>query len=126
MFKIKKPIFVLLASVLVWLVPFVLSIPFFGSSGNLLINFWLFKSIMILILVITTYFSFRFLVAAHSSDWLYLSVFTIFVNIILDYFILIPVAKYSPSDYLLQIFSIYIVFIPLSIYFENKSNFENI
>ena len=43
----------LIAALLSWLVPFLIAVPFYGKNGNLLIDLWLFKSIMIVVATIT-------------------------------------------------------------------------
>jgi hypothetical protein len=120
MSSFKKISFTVALAVLVWLIPFVASIPFFNTSGVLVVNFWLFKLIMVLCLCLVTFFGFRLLHKKLIENTILLSVYTIIINTLLDILILIPIAKYSITDYILQIFSIYIIFIPVSIYFSKK------
>jgi len=120
MSNFKKTLWVFGFSILVWIVPFLVSIPFFNSSGSLVINFWLFKLIMVVFVILVTFFGYKFLNKKLIQNTFWLSVLTVLINTLLDVLILIPVAKYTARDYILQIFCIYIIFIPTAIYFSNK------
>lgn len=120
MSNFKKTVWVFGFSTLVWIVPFIVSIPFFNSSGSLAVNFWLFKLIMVVVLSLVTFFGYKFLNKMLIQNTFWLSILTVLINTLLDVFILIPVAKYSFLDYILQILSIYVIFIPTSIYFSKK------
>jgi hypothetical protein len=115
-----------LLSLAVWLVPFALSVPFFNTQGELIINLWLFKLIMVLVLTITTYFSTKIYLAKQSQklvlNWTVLSFFAVFINFILDYFTVVQLSKLSVFDHLLQIGIIYLVFIPVSVFFAYKTS----
>lgn len=109
-----------LASILIsWVVPLVVSFFFFDQKGQLVINFWLFKAIMVFVLGLVSFLLFRFLAKKFTlniNQKIVLSLVAIAINIGLDLVTIVPLAGYKLSDYLVQVALIYVVVFPLSIF----------
>jgi hypothetical protein len=88
----------------------VVSFGFYDQNGKLTGNFWVFKIVMVLTLLITTYFCFRKFYKTHS-DWLQTSGIIIAVNVILDIIILVGLLKMPFSDWFLQTLPMYLILI---------------
>jgi hypothetical protein len=97
-------------SIIIWIIPMVVSFGFYDQNGKLTGNFWVFKIVMVLTLLITTYFCFRKFYKTHS-DWLQTSGIIIAVNVILDIIILVGLLKMPFSDWFLQTLPMYLILI---------------
>ncbi|MCG6194242.1 hypothetical protein LFX25_13405 [Leptospira sp. FAT2] len=92
---------------LVWLIPFMVAIPFHTPDGQLLTDIFLFKSVMILVGNLTG----CILIAALAlkitgkkfSILLTTGLIWLAINWGLDFLILIPMSKMSVSDYFIKI-----------------------
>jgi hypothetical protein len=88
---------------LIWLVPFIASIPFYGSGGILLIDQMLFKSIMIVVGSITAaavmvwYFS--VVRTSYTADAVLTGVLWLFENWALDSIVLVGLLGMAPLTY---------------------------
>ena len=125
----NKYLKILLFGFFTWLIPFVSSF-FFYMTGELSIDIYLFKSIMIIIggvaaaIFIIVYFN------EVSTDFvkesIILGVSWLVINLILDLLILIPMSKMTLGDYFVQIGIRYLVIpvmcIMVGLVLKNKQN----
>ena len=90
-----------------WLIPFVLSIPFFNQNGQLLVEHDLFKSVMIVTGSISgCYLMFRYFKLVDGDfimNGIVVGISWLAINIIFDTIILIPMMKVSFFSYLMSI-----------------------
>jgi hypothetical protein len=111
MSNLKSYLPTLLKSVLIWVIPVVISFVFYDQTGKLTGNFWVFKIAMVLTLLTTIYFCFRKFYKTHSN-WLQTSGIIIGVSLILDIIVLVGLFKMPFGDWLLQVFPLYLICIP--------------
>jgi hypothetical protein len=104
---------------LTWLIPLVISFLFYKRSRELTIPYDLFKSVMIVVSSISgCYFLFRYFNLLNSDyvkNGLIIGLSWLFINIILDVFVLIPIMKMNFSNYFLAIGLRYFVIPAMSI-----------
>ena len=111
----------LLVAFLCWLVPFAVSLPFFSSTGELLINFWLFKSIMVVLLIVTAFLSLRWFyrkasgAVAGVGQRISIGVGVLLLNVALDALTILQWTPMAWDVYGRQIAWLYLLFIPLSL-----------
>ncbi|MEE8576177.1 MAG: hypothetical protein V3T31_02880 [candidate division Zixibacteria bacterium] len=92
---------------LTWLIPFAVAIPFYSKDGQLLIDIFLFKSIMMIVgaaagaLFMVLYF--KKVTESFLREGLWLGLIWLVINLILDFAVLLPLANMSASDYITQI-----------------------
>ena len=92
---------------LAWLIPFVASFPFYTKEGKLVIDIFLFKSIMIVVgsitaaILLVSYF--KHVHTNYLKEGIIVGVIWFGMNILLDLFILLPMSGMSVADYLMQI-----------------------
>lgn len=112
----------LLLAILIWLIPFALSIPFFGADGQLAINFWLFKLIMFVVLTLTCFFLYRWFYKSAllpNRDWRILALIgvgVLIINVLLDSITVIPLGQMTAAEYVTQIGVVYLMMVASSIY----------
>lgn len=103
----KKVMRILLLGLLTWVVPFIGGFLFFDKTGQLAIDIYLFKSIMIVLggmigsVAIVIYYKnikYHFL-----RNGLIIGLSWCSINILLDLLILLPMSKLSLNDYIAQI-----------------------
>ena len=108
----------LVVSFLIWLIPFVVSIPFFDRAGQLTINFWVFKALMATTLIGSAFPLFHWLyrsLALPNRHWTIatgLGLGALSINILLDMITVIPFTNMAVTDYIVQIAVLYL-FIPI-------------
>lgn len=96
-----------------WLVPFVASIFFYTKEGTLLVDVFLFKSIMIVVgslsasVLFVLYF--KHLSSRFLKESVMLGITWFGINLLLDIVILLPMAKLNFADYFAQIGMRYLV-----------------
>lgn len=104
---------------LTWLIPFVSAIPFYSKDGNLLIDIFLFKTIMIVIGAITGAFFlilyFKKVEENYLKEGILIGLIWFVFNFGLDVLILVPIAKLSFVEYISQIGLRYLVIPTFSI-----------
>ena len=114
----------LLMSIVIWLVPFVASIPFFDRSGALTINFWAFKALMTALLVTTSFFAFHRLFRRAGRQERRFHLFTglsaLAISVLLDAVTVIPLTGITPTDYVQQIVSIYLLIPIIALYVGSR------
>ncbi|WP_459202139.1 hypothetical protein [Methanococcus sp. CF] len=92
---------------LTWLIPFLLSFLFYSESEGLVIDIFLFKSIMIvvsgLVGVSLLVLYFKDIEKDYLLEGISVGVFWLIINLILDIIILIPMSKMTYVDYFSQI-----------------------
>ena len=104
---------------LAWLIPFVVSFFFYTREGELTINIFLFKSIMIVVgsfsaaFLLVSYF--KKINAEYFKEGIIVGLTWFGINIILDLLILIPMSGMSIPDYFAQIGIRYLVIPAMSI-----------
>jgi hypothetical protein len=96
-----------------WLVPFVVSVPFYSSEGKLLIDIFLFKSLMIGVGSATGAALLVLYLRNMQKEWLREGIFAgsamFAANIILDLLVLLPLSGMDMGTYFVQIGSRYLV-----------------
>ncbi|EQA53354.1 hypothetical protein CH370_17925 [Leptospira kmetyi] len=106
---------------LLWLIPFLVAIPFYTRDGKLLTDIFLFKSVMLITGSLTGCLLFVSLALKISGKKFGILLGSGFIWLIinwgLDFLILLPMSKMSPGDYFIQIGLGYIamVFVSFSI-----------
>jgi hypothetical protein len=108
-----------LKSVIIWLIPFLVSFVFYDQSGNLVGNFWVFKLTMIVVFCLTTYFTFRNYYKTHS-DWLATVGIILGVNVLLDLIVLVGMIKMPAVTWVTQVMPVYLVIVPVVHYFLSR------
>lgn len=113
---------------LAWLIPFVASFFFYTREGELTIDIFLFKSIMIVVgsfsaaFLLVSYF--KKIKADYFKEGIIIGLTWFGINILLDILILIPMSGMSIGDYFTQIGISYLVIpamsVALGIALENK------
>lgn len=105
--------------ILTWLIPFVVSFFFFNMSGELTIDKFLFKSIMIVVGSLTACTLLILYFKHVNSDYIktgfVLGGLWLFINWVLDLVVLIPMSGMSYNDYFAEIGLRYLV-IPIMSY----------
>jgi hypothetical protein len=106
---------------LIWLIPFALSIPFFGADRQLLVNFWLFKGIMAVVLSTTSFVLLGWLYRKwqlqqrHWEGYAALGLGIMLINIILDVLTIVQFGRMSSVEYLSQIAVVYFLIVAISV-----------
>ena len=104
---------------LTWLVPFVVSIFFFSREGQLLIDMFLFKTIMIVVgsvfgaLMLIVYF--KKVVRGYFREGVIVGLAWLAINWVLDFAVLLPMSGMSVGTYFIQIGLRYLVLPIMSI-----------
>lgn len=103
----KKNLKIILFGFLAWLIPFVASIFFYTKEGELIINMDLFKSIMVVVGMLSgTYLLVKYFEKIKTNflkeGWIVGLVWFV-INIGLDLLILLPMSKMTLADYLMTI-----------------------
>ncbi len=105
--KTKNIIRITLLGLMTWLVPFVAAFFFFDETGQIAVDMYLFKTIMILIGGITGAFAiilyFRKVQSSFLNHGILIGCVWFVINFVLDIIILLPLSGMSFSDYLIQI-----------------------
>jgi hypothetical protein len=103
------------------------SLPFFSPEGTLLINFWLFKALMVTVLVITAFIALRWfyrraaLPATRSLPFALIGVGILLINVVLDRLTILQFNPMTVAEYGSQIAAVYLLFIPLSLWLGRTS-----
>jgi hypothetical protein len=97
----------LIAGVLSWLIPFIASIPFYDRSGTLLIDYVLFKSIMMVIGGLSVAFLmvwfFRSVTTAYTRESVISGFAWLSINWLLDAIVIVGLLHMSPFSYIVEI-----------------------
>ena len=97
----------LLFGILIWIIPFITGFFFYDAEGNLATDIFLFKSIMIVMLVLAgALFSILYLKkmdSSHVQKGVIAGVSWLVISILLDALVLIPMTGMSGVDYVSQI-----------------------
>jgi hypothetical protein len=116
---LDKKLKIVLFGIITWLVPFVVSFFFYSREGQLNINIFLFKSIMIVVGSITgatfLVLYFRKLKKDYLKEGITVGLAWFAINILLDLVVLVPMSGMSIGDYLAQIGLRYLVIPTMSI-----------
>ena len=104
---------IILFGFLTWLIPFVAAFFFYNPKGELTVDIFLFKSIMIIIGSITAAVLlvryFKQIKENYQREGIRIGIFWFTLNLLLDMIILIPMSGMSLPDYFAQIGIRYIV-----------------
>jgi hypothetical protein len=114
---VKHVLFFVAAGFLIWLVPFVASIPFFSREGVLQINFWLFKMLMAAVLLATSALVFRWLFnrrPAWRSRAVWIGVGAAIISVLLDLPTVVTMFGMSLSAYAVQVLPVYSLIVLVS------------
>lgn len=108
-------------SLIIWFVPLIASFFFYSRKGELQINYFLFKFIMIIISTATTIFTFKKIHNWSSNveglGWIYEVAFIILIQIINDLIVLVKLLKMPLKFFIKTILPVYLTIIPISCYF---------
>lgn len=92
--------------ILTWLVPFLVSMPFYGKGGILMVDVFLIKTIMIIVWASVGWFLlikyFSKVEKNFLRESLFLGLIWLGINRGLDFIILIPMSGISIQDYMIQ------------------------
>lgn len=114
----KKSLKIALYGFISWMIPFVASLLFFSKEG-LVIDKFLFKSIMIMVGSISAAFLlvsyFRKVGSNFLKEGIIVGISWYVINVVLDLVVLIPISKMSITDYVMQIALVYSAIIAMSI-----------
>jgi hypothetical protein len=117
--KISYPVKVVVAAVLIWLLPFVISILFYDRDGTLQTSFILFKVTMAVILVIVSYGAFRWAYRGRtdvtSLQAILVGLMAIAVSVVLDALTVLPLSGMGVGAYAVQIGLVYLLMIATSV-----------
>jgi len=111
--KYSHAVYLLLFGFLSWLIPFLASIPFYSSRGVLIVDVFLFKSIMIVVgsLVGTLLMVWLFLRIreGYLREGILIGFSWLAINWVLDWLVLLPMSGMDVSTYFSQIGIRYLV-----------------
>jgi hypothetical protein len=111
--KYSPTVYLLLFGFLSWLIPFLASIPFYSSQGVLLVDVFLFKSIMIVVgsLVGTVLMVWLFLRIreGYLREGILIGFTWLIINWVMDWLVLLPMSGMDVSTYFSQIGIRYLV-----------------
>ena len=117
--KMNKNIRNILYGFLAWLIPFVVAFFFYSKEGGLVIDIFLFKSIMIVVGAISGAFLlvsyFKNIHANYLYEGIIVGLTWLGINILLDLLVLVPMSEMSYADYFAQIGLRYLVMPVMSI-----------
>jgi hypothetical protein len=104
---------ILVFGFITWLVPFLASLLFYTQQGNLIIDVFLFKAIMIIVGSITAgiilIYYFKNINTGYIKEGIIIGISWFAINIILDLLVLIPMSGMSLADYFTRIGLTYVV-----------------
>jgi hypothetical protein len=111
--KYSPTVYLLLFGFLSWLIPFLVSIPFYSTQGGLLVDVFLFKSIMIVVgsLVGTVLMVWLFLRIreGYLREGILIGFTWLIINWVMDWLVLLPMSGMDVSTYFSQIGIRYLV-----------------
>jgi uncharacterized membrane protein YpjA len=117
--KMDKNIRNIMYGFLAWLIPFVTAFFFYSKEGGLVIDIFLFKSIMIVVGAISGAFLLISYFKKIHTNYLYEGVIVgltwLGINILLDLLVLVPMSEMTLPDYFAQIGLRYLVMPVMSI-----------
>ncbi len=98
----KKLLRILLFGIIIWLIPFIIAIPFYSKNG-LIIDIFLFKSIMIVIGTFVgakaIYFYFKKATKNYCAEGFCIGIVWLAISLLLDLIILVPMMDVSIGAY---------------------------
>ena len=120
--------------ILTWLIPFIVSIFFYAKTGELLIDIFLFKSIMIIVGVLSGSYLlviyFKNITSNYLKEGWLVGLTWLIINYVLDILILLPMAKMDLNEWFLGIglryLSLLIISIMMSWSIENSKKSSNV
>ncbi len=111
--KMNKNIRNILYGFLAWLIPFVTAFFFYSKEGGLVIDIFLFKTIMIVVGAIVGAFLLVSYFKRVNANYLYEGIIVgltwLGINILLDLLVLVPMSEMALPDYFAQIGLRYLV-----------------
>lgn len=112
----------ILFGLLIWIIPFVIGFLFYDANGNLATDIFLFKSVMIVVLVATctvlSIIHWKKATLTGSAAFIVSAIWLV-IPLILDFLVLVPMAEMSSGDYIQQIGLRYLV-IPIIVLSHGK------
>lgn len=118
--KYKQFCFLLLSGFIIWLIPLLVSFGMYNQNGQLMVDYWIFKVVMVLVATITSVFTLRRYYKHFKSDWKFNSIVILGVNVLLDLIVLVGVLKMDWLFYLYSVVPVYILFISLTNFLISK------
>jgi hypothetical protein len=126
--KISYPVKVVVAAVLIWLLPFVISSLFYDRDGTLQTSFVLFKITMAVILTIVSYSAFRWAYQGRTNvtslQAILVGLIAMVVSVVLDAFTVLPLSGMGVGAYAVQIGLVYLLMIVMSVVASKRSTVE--
>ncbi len=114
---------IFLKSILIWMLPVLISSAgFYDQNGNLIGNYYVLKGIVIISIVVATYFTFRNVYRGSSESWIKNSAIVVGINIFLDLIVLVGLIGILPYVWLKEILPFYLICVPLVHYFLYSLN----
>jgi hypothetical protein len=110
----RQSIGLFLRAAIIWIIPFVVSFGFYDRQGDLTSSYAWFKSVMVLVLTITT-FAVGVIRPPRGQHPALVAGIYLLVNLLLDLAVLVPLMGISFGQYLEQIALVYSI-IPLLTY----------
>ena len=99
---------VLVRGFLIWIIPLAISFAFYSPQSELIVSYAWFKSIMVVVLTLTT-LGVNLVKPLKSASPLLLAVVYTAMSIVLDLLILVPMTRMSLGTYVEQIALVYII-----------------
>ena len=105
--------------VLTWLIPFIVSIPFYGKGGVPMIDIFLLKTIMIITwagaggFLLVKYF--QTVQKNYLKESVFLGLIWLLINWFLDFTILLPMSSMTLQEYMMQIGLRYLMIVIFSV-----------
>jgi membrane-associated HD superfamily phosphohydrolase len=93
---------------IIWIIPLVISFFFYSPQRELVISYALFKSIMVVVLTVTT-LGVNFVRPVTRYSALAVALAYTAINLLLDMFVLLPMTGMSLNAYLEQIALVYVI-----------------
>jgi ABC-type iron transport system FetAB permease component len=114
-----------LKSLIIWIIPFLVSFGFYDKTGQLVGDYWVFKITMIAVLFLTTYFTFKNYYKESKLNWLRTSSFVIGVQVFIDFLVLVLIFKMEIWFYTYSVIPIYVGCITITNYFIFSNTKKN-
>ena len=109
----KSPIRIAVGGIVLWLVPFLVSIPFFSSDGELLIRQQVFGTIMSIVLALSIAAVVIWFFEQKQEDYLrtglLVGIVWLIMNWVLDLIVLVSLFGMPFADYVTQLAGVYVV-----------------
>lgn len=115
-----------LPSLVIWLVPFLVSFVFYDQSGSMVGEYWVFKVTMIIAATVAAWFMLRtFFKDNPHVTVLQASIVILLFQVLLDILVLIGLLKMPAGIYFATVLPVYLVIIPVTNYVLSRMQRKN-